>query len=87
MRALSLRMPSSVLSRPGTGAMLLAVFVSVGLFVVWMPLALLIPLVVIWIGLRGRHFPVDVLVVLIAGSVILNYGFANLACRVACPFR
>ncbi len=81
MSMLSSSTRATVLVWPGAGATLLAIFVGIGLSAVWMPLAPLILLAGIWIGIRGRHLPGDILIVIIAGNAILSWGFANLGLR------
>ena len=82
MSVLSLSAHSRGLSWAGGVTALLVIFVGVGLSAVWWPLASLVLLMALWLGVRGRYFPGDILVVLIAGNIILGFGFANLGLRV-----
>ncbi len=81
MSVLSLSANSPAFSRAGGAATLLAIFVGIGLSAVWMPVAPLFLLAGIWIGIRWQRLPAELLVVLIAGSVVLDFGFANVGLR------
>lgn len=77
----------SLCSRAGKAITLMVAFAGIGLSTVWLETPQVVLLfgiyaAVIWIGIRGRDFPGDLLVVLIAGNVILNFGFANLGFHV-----
>jgi hypothetical protein len=78
---LSLSARATVLLWPGKAAVLLAVFVGIGLSAIWMPLAPLVLLAGIWIGSRGHRLPADALALLIIGNIVLSFGFANLGLR------
>jgi O-antigen ligase len=78
-------LPINVSADTLRGVLAIGVVGLLGALVTFMPAAAMLLVLLLYVSLRGKYLFQDTLVMLLAGNLILNYGFANVGLKGVLP--